>query len=157
MCGKWKAPWYCCLSFSTSKRTVQTWLPELHQYPWFYYYSQYLHMNCGAWEPGQKGWAVTVPLPEPTSQLVSAHHLIEKLYFSSFTHRLNSCSQTIDYPFTVVAVSPDTLRQSIPFHAICKIHLSAFSLIRHSSDCKSLLSKIKCLGFFLAMLHKKAV
>lgn len=98
-----------------------------------------------------------MPLPEPTSQLVSAHHLIEKLYFSSFTHRLNSCSQTIDYPFTVVAVSPDTLRQSIPFHAICKIHLSAFSLIRHSSDCKSLLSKIKCLGFFLATLHKKAV
>lgn len=54
-------------------------------------------------------------------------------------------------------VSPDTLRQSIRFHSNCKIHLSVLSLIRHSSDWKSLLSKIKCLGFLLATLHRKAV
>lgn len=49
------------------------------------------------------------------------------------------------------------MRQSIPFHTIYKIHFLVFSLIRYSSDSKSLLSKIKCLGVFFAMLHKNAV
>lgn len=89
-----------------------------------------IYTQTGAWEPGQKGWAVTVPLPEPTSQLVSAHHLIEKLYFFSFTHRLNSCSQTIDYPFTVVAVVFHQTLWDSPYHfmlsakSICQRFLS---------------------------------
>lgn len=49
-------------------------------------------------------WAVTVPLPEPTSQLGTARHLIEKLSFSSFEQRFNSWNQSTAYPLTVVAV-----------------------------------------------------
>lgn len=67
----------------------------------FLLYSQYLHTNCGAWEPGEKA---TVTLPEPTCQLVTAHHLTEKFSSSSSIHRLNSWNQTMDYPLTAVAV-----------------------------------------------------
>lgn len=129
MCGKWKAPWYCCLSFSTSKRTVQTWLPEFHQYPWFYYYSQYLHTNWSLRARSERLSSHSA-FTRTYLQLVSAHHLIEKLYFSSFTHRLNSCSQTIDYPFTVVAVVFHQTLWDSPYHfmlsakSICQRFLS---------------------------------
>lgn len=122
----------------------------------FLLYSQYLHTNCGAWEPGEKA---TVTLPEPTCQLVTAHHLTEKFSSSSSIHRLNSWNPNhgLSSHSCSSCVSPDTLRQSIRLHSNCKIHLSVLSLIRHSSDWKSLLSKIKCLGFLLATLHRKAV
>lgn len=161
MCGKWKAPWYCCLSFSTSKRTVQIRLPEFHQDACFYYYSQYLHTNCGAWEPGEKGLALSShsALPEPTSQLVSAHHLIEKLYLSahhlieklyssSFMHRLNSCNQTIDYPFTVVAVVFHQTLWDSPYHfmlsakSICQCFLSLDTHLTVKVFCQKLNARV---------------
>lgn len=96
---------------------------------------------------------VTEPSAGATSQLVTAHPLIEKssllihaqIKQLKSNHRLSSHS----------CVSPGTLRQSTPFQTTCKIHLPGLSLIRHSSDWKSLLSKIKCLSLFLATLHKK--
>lgn len=89
------------------------------------------NMNGGAWEPGEQGLALsTVPLAQLTSQLVTAHHLTEKLPFSSCIARWNSWNQTIDYPLTVVGVVfHQTLWDSpynfiLPAKSICQGFLS---------------------------------
>lgn len=124
--------------------TEQIGLLEFQQYPCFYNYSQYLHTNC---EPGEKVLAlsrVTVPLPEPTSQLVTAHHLTEKLSFSSFIHRSTSWNQTIDYPLTVAAVVFHQTLWDSPYNfilsakSICQCFLSLDTHLTGKVFCQKL-------------------
>lgn len=137
---------------------MQIELLEFQQFVCFDYWSQYPHRDCGAWEPGEPGLALSSHSAFTRSHLPAGYcspsdwEIISLLIHTTMkqlksNHRLSSHC----------CVSPGTVSQSIPFHTVGKIHLPVLSLIRHSSDWKSLLSKIKCWGLFLDTLHKKAV